>query len=70
MKDLHIWGLSPEKIILLVRIRTNGTTYDRVGVKEMKQSLRKKYEFSDIYLELREQKQQKEPAEYLTQDFV
>ncbi len=70
VKDLHIWGLSPEKIILLVRIRTNGTTYDRAGVKEMKQSLRKKYGFSDIYLELYEQKQQKEPAEYLTQDFV
>jgi cobalt-zinc-cadmium efflux system protein len=70
VKDLHIWGLSPEKIILLVRIRTNGTTYDRAGVKQMKQSLLKKYGFSDIYLELYEQKQQKEPAEYLTQDFV
>jgi cobalt-zinc-cadmium efflux system protein len=70
VKDLHIWGLSPEKIILLVRIRTNGTTYNRAGVKQMKQSLRKEYGFSDIYLELYEQKKQKEPAEYLTQDFV
>lgn len=70
VKDLHIWGLSPEKIILLVRIRTNGTTYDRDGVEKMKQSLGREYGFSDIYLELYEQKQHKEPAEYLTRDFV
>lgn len=70
VKDLHIWGLSPEKIILLVRIRTNGTTYDRAGVEKMKQGLGREYGFSDIYLELYEQKQQTEPAECLTQDFV
>ena len=70
VKDLHIWGLSPEKIILLVRIRTNGTTYDRDGVEKMKQGLGREYGFSDIYLELYEQKQQTEPAEYLTRDFV
>ncbi len=57
VKDLHIWGLSPEKIILLVRIRTNGTSYDRAGIRMMKQGLRQTYGFSDIYLELYEQSQ-------------
>ena len=57
VKDLHIWGLSPAKIILLVRIRTNGTSYDRAGIRMMKQGLREKYGFSDIYLELYEESQ-------------
>jgi hypothetical protein len=49
-------GLSPEKIILAVRIRTTGTSYQRDGMKMIKQSLREKYGFSDVYLELYEQK--------------
>lgn len=70
VKDLHIWGLSPEKIILLVRIRTNGTSYDRTGIRMMKQGLRKTYGFSDIYLELYEQTHSESLAEESGQDFV
>jgi len=54
IKDLHIWGLSPEKIMMAVRIRTKGTAYHREGIKTMKQRLREEYGFSDIYLELYE----------------
>jgi Co/Zn/Cd efflux system component len=54
IKDLHIWGLSPEKIMMAVRIRTNGTSYHREAIKTMKQRLREEYGFSDIYLELYE----------------
>jgi cobalt-zinc-cadmium efflux system protein len=60
VKDMHIWGLSPEKIILAVRIRTNGTTYHRDGMKIMKKNLQEKYGFSDVYLELYEQMHQNE----------
>jgi cobalt-zinc-cadmium efflux system protein len=70
VKDLHIWGLSPEKIILLVRIRTNGTSYDRTGIRMMKQGLRETYGFSDIYLELYEQTHSESSAEESGQDFV
>jgi Co/Zn/Cd efflux system component len=56
VKDLHIWGLSPEKIILAVRIRTNGNTYDRAAMKMMKEHLLREYGFSDIYVELYEEK--------------
>jgi Co/Zn/Cd efflux system component len=54
IKDLHIWGLSPEKIMMAVRIRTNSTSYHREAIKTMKQRLREEYGFSDIYLELYE----------------
>ncbi|HXX58017.1 MAG TPA: cation diffusion facilitator family transporter [Thermodesulfovibrionales bacterium] len=57
VKDMHIWGLSPEKIILAVRIRTNGSVYRRETMKGMKRALKKKFGFSDIYIELYEVKQ-------------
>ena len=56
IKDMHIWGLSPEKIILAVRIRTNDACYGRDGIKMMKQALKKEYGFSDVYIEIYEQK--------------
>jgi cobalt-zinc-cadmium efflux system protein len=52
VKDIHIWGLSPEKIVLAARIRTNGAVCDRQGVKHMKQRLLERYGFFDIYLEI------------------
>jgi len=70
VKDLHIWGLSPEKIILAVRIRTNGNTYDRAAMKMMKAHLLREYGFSDIYVELYEEEHRKEPSGDLTRDFV
>jgi cobalt-zinc-cadmium efflux system protein len=68
VKDLHIWGLSPEKVIMAVRIRTNGVTYHRDGMKMMKQRLQKEYGFSDVYLELYEQKHSDESVEVSTQE--
>src|SRR5664279_3074606 len=58
IKDMHIWGLSTEKIMLAVRVRTNGTTYQREGIRDMKSNLRSQFGFSDIYLELYEHKHQ------------
>lgn len=51
VKDMHIWGLSPEKVILVARIRTNGAGYDRDTIKLMKNMLREKFGLFDIYLE-------------------
>jgi cobalt-zinc-cadmium efflux system protein len=54
IKDMHIWGLSPQQIILAVRIRTNGALYDRGHIRLMKQRLLETYGFFDIYLEIYE----------------
>jgi cobalt-zinc-cadmium efflux system protein len=54
VKDLHIWGLSPEKIILAVRIRTNGSVYGRETIKGMKHLLKDQFGLSDVYVELYE----------------
>jgi cobalt-zinc-cadmium efflux system protein len=70
VKDLHIWGLSPGKIILLVRIRTNRTSYDRAGIRMMKQGLREAYGFSDVYLELYEEDQKDISADDSAHNFV
>lgn len=51
VKDMHIWGLSPEKVILVARIRTNGSGFGRDTIKLMKNMLREKFGLFDIYLE-------------------
>jgi cobalt-zinc-cadmium efflux system protein len=51
VKDLHIWGLSPEKIILMARIRTNGSEYNADTIRLMKNMLREKFGLFDIYIE-------------------
>jgi cobalt-zinc-cadmium efflux system protein len=58
VKDTHIWGLSPEKIILALRIRTNGTVYHRDTVKMMKSKLQNRFGFADMYIESYETKQE------------
>jgi cobalt-zinc-cadmium efflux system protein len=57
VKDMHIWGLSPEKIILVARVRTDGMVYHRDTMKLMKGILREKYGFSDVFIEGYEEKQ-------------
>lgn len=69
LKDLHIWGLSAEIIILTLRIRTNKMTYDRDGVRGTKHHLLRKFEFSDIYLELCEEKLEEESCDSLMQEY-
>lgn len=56
IKDTHIWGLSPEKIILAIRIRTSGLAYHREIIKEIKHNLKERFHFSDIYIEGYEEK--------------
>jgi cobalt-zinc-cadmium efflux system protein len=51
VKDMHIWSLSPQKIILLARVRTNGMENHRAMMKTIKTSLREKFGFSDVYVE-------------------
>jgi cobalt-zinc-cadmium efflux system protein len=51
IKDMHIWGLSPDKIILVARIRTNGSGYGRDTMRRMKKLLRGKFGLYDIYIE-------------------
>jgi cobalt-zinc-cadmium efflux system protein len=54
IKDLHIWSLSPERVLMAVRIRTNGSVYAREAVRTMKQRLKERFGFSDVYVELYE----------------
>jgi cobalt-zinc-cadmium efflux system protein len=58
VKDMHIWGLSPEKLILVSRVRTNGMVYNRGTMKMMKRLLKEKFGFFDVYIEGYEGKQQ------------
>jgi cobalt-zinc-cadmium efflux system protein len=51
VKDMHIWGLSPEKVILVARIRTKGSGYGRDTMKLMKELLRRQFGLFDVYLE-------------------
>ena len=51
VKDMHVWGLSPEKVILVARIRTNGAGYGRDTIKQMKNMLQEKFGLFDIYIE-------------------
>jgi cobalt-zinc-cadmium efflux system protein len=51
VKDMHIWGLSPEKVILVARIRTSGSGYGRETMKLMKSLLRKQFGLYDVYIE-------------------
>jgi cobalt-zinc-cadmium efflux system protein len=51
VKDIHIWGLSPEKIILVARVRTNGTVNHRDTMKLMKNMLQEKFGLFDIFIE-------------------
>jgi hypothetical protein len=60
---MHIWGLSPEKVILVARIRTNGSGYGRDTMKMMKRLLREKFGFSDVYIEGYEEKQKEEASD-------
>jgi cobalt-zinc-cadmium efflux system protein len=57
VKDMHIWGLSPEKLILVARVRTDGMVYHRDTMKLMKSLLKEKFGFADVYIEGYEGKQ-------------
>jgi cobalt-zinc-cadmium efflux system protein len=52
VKDLHLWGLSPTKAILLARIRTDGSGCGREEIRTMKTALMTQFGLYDIYLEV------------------
>lgn len=51
IKDIHIWGLSPEKVILATRVRTNGVADSRKTIRSMKKLLKERFGFFDVYIE-------------------
>jgi cobalt-zinc-cadmium efflux system protein len=51
VKDLHIWGLSPEYVICTVRVRTDIVTNHRDTVRTMKGRLRERFGFADVFIE-------------------
>jgi cobalt-zinc-cadmium efflux system protein len=51
VKDLHIWGLSPEYVICTVRVRTDIVTNHRDTVRSMKGRLRERFGFADVFIE-------------------
>ncbi|KJR41771.1 Cation efflux protein [Candidatus Magnetoovum chiemensis] len=56
VKDIHIWGITPEIKILAVRIRTNGQTLQRENIKIIKNKLETQFGFADLFLETYEDK--------------
>jgi cobalt-zinc-cadmium efflux system protein len=54
VRDLHLWGLSPSKAILLARIRTDGSPCGREEIRTMKAALTAQFGLYDIYLEVYE----------------
>lgn len=56
VKDIRVWALSPELIMLALRVRTNGAIDFRQGLKGMKRHLKQEFGFADIYIEGYERK--------------
>lgn len=54
VKKLHIWGLSPERLIMVGRIRTDGILLHREEVKDLKRALKQRFGLHDIFLEVYE----------------
>ena len=55
VKDMHIWALVPEKMIMTVRVRTEGKFYDREKIKSLKKLLREQFRFYDVFVEVYEE---------------
>lgn len=55
VKDLHIWALVPEKVIMAVRVRTEGKFYDREKIKGLKGLLQEKFRLYDVFVEVYEE---------------
>ena len=51
VKDVHIWGLSSDSLICVMRVRTSYLTKHRETVKTIKGLLTEQYGFSDIFVE-------------------
>jgi Co/Zn/Cd efflux system component len=52
VKDMHIWGLTSEKVIFVTRIRTDGAlNHLRKTMKAMKRELKDRFGFADVFIE-------------------
>ena len=51
VKDIRIWALSPDVIILVLRVRTHYAIGYRQTLRSMKRVLTEKFGFADIYIE-------------------
>lgn len=56
VKDIHVWALSPDMIMLVLRIRTHESIEYRNTLRSMKELLKEKFDFFDIYIEGYERK--------------
>jgi len=56
IKDLHVWALVPQKVLMAVKIRTDGETYSRNAIRELKNLLKERFGFHDIYIEIYEKR--------------
>ncbi len=54
VKDVHVWAIVPEKILLAAKVRTKGDIYRRDDIKELKQKVQSRFGFYDVYIEVYE----------------
>jgi cobalt-zinc-cadmium efflux system protein len=54
VRDLHVWALIPEKALLAAKLKLDGALYSRQEVGKLKQALKEKFGFHDVYLEIEE----------------
>lgn len=54
IKGLRVWALVPEKVLLAVKIRTNGNVCHRNTIRDLKCMLKEQFGFYDVYIELYE----------------
>jgi cobalt-zinc-cadmium efflux system protein len=51
VKDLRIWAITPEKIMVAVRVRSEGAAFGRPEVRALKNALVERFGFHDVYVE-------------------
>lgn len=54
VKGLYVWALVPEKVLMAVKIRTNGNIYRRNTIKGLKRTLKERFGFYDVFIEVYE----------------
>jgi len=51
VKNIHLWALSPQELILVLRVRTHQSIGYRETLRSMKNLLMEEFGFADIYIE-------------------
>jgi Co/Zn/Cd efflux system component len=51
VKDLRIWAITPDRVILAVRVRTDGKMYHRNKMRGLKAMLQQRFGLADVYIE-------------------